>query len=83
MMKSYLSDRWQNEDMNGKETNQKQITTGVPQVSILGPFLFLLYINNLDSSRGNSKMSMFANDTTIFNAKKCKFHNATGKRFNF
>ena len=70
MMKSYLSDRWQYVDMNGKETNQNQITTGVPQGSILGPFLFLLYINNLDSSGGNSKMSMFADDTTIFNAKK-------------
>ena len=65
MMKSYLSDRWQYVDMNGKETNQKRITTGVPQGSILGPFLFLLYINNLDSSSGNSKESMFANDTTF------------------
>ena len=70
MMKSYLSDRWHYVDMNGKETNQKQITTTVPQGSILGPFLFLLYINNLDSCSGNSKVSMFADDTTIFNAKK-------------
>ena len=70
MMKNYLSDRWQYVDMNGKETNQKRITTGVPQGSILGPVLFLLYINNLDSSGGNSKMYMFADDTTIFNAKK-------------
>ena len=70
MMKSYLSDRWQFVDMNGKETNQKRITTGVPQGSILGLFLFLLYINNLGSSVGNSKMSMFADNTTISNAKK-------------
>ena len=70
MMKNYLSDRWQYVDMNGKDTNQKRIKTAVPQGSVLGPFLFLLYINNLDSSSGNSKVSMFADDTTIFNAKK-------------
>ena len=70
MMKSYLSDRWQFVDMNGTETNEERITTGVPQGSILGLFLFLLYIINLDSSSGNSKVSMFADDTTAFNAKK-------------
>ena len=70
MMKRFLSDRWQYAKMNGKGTNQKRITTGVPQESILGLFLFLLYIINLDSSSENSKMSMFADDTTIFNAKK-------------
>ena len=70
MMKSYLSDRWQFVDMIVEETNQKRITRSVPQGSILGPFLFLLHINNLDSFSGNSKMSMFANDTTIFNTEK-------------
>ena len=70
MMKSYVSDRWHFVDMNGKETNRKRITTGVPQGSILGPFSFLIYINNLDSSSGNSKMSIIADDTTTVNAKK-------------
>ena len=70
MMKIYFSERWQCVDTNGNETNQKRITTGVPQEAILETFLFLLYINNLDSFSGNSKVSMFADDTTIFNAKR-------------
>ena len=69
MLKSYLSDRWHYVDMNGKETNQKRITTGVSQGSNLGTFLFLLCIKNLDCSSGNSEVSMFANENTIFNAK--------------
>ena len=63
MMKCYLSDRRQYVDMNGEETSQDRITTGVPQGSILGLF-------RLDSSSANSKVSMFADDTTIFKAKK-------------
>ena len=58
--------------MNGKETNQKRITTSVSQGSILKIFLFLLCINNVDSSSGNSEVSMFANDNTKFKAKMKK-----------
>ena len=43
MIKSYLSGRWQYVDTNGKETNQKRITTGVPQGSILSFPLPTLY----------------------------------------
>ena len=73
MMKCYLSDRRQYVDMNGEETSQDRITTGAPQGSILGLF-------RLDSSSANSKVSMFADDTTIFKAKKKKVSHCHRKK---
>ena len=72
LLNSYLSDRWQYIDLNGTCTSKKQILTGVPQGSILGPFLFLLYINDLDKNSGDSNVTMFADDTTLINAGKSK-----------
>ena len=48
----------------------KSIVTGVPQREILGPFLFVLYINNLPSTCETSKLSLFADDTSVCNMNK-------------
>ena len=44
---SYLSDRQQIADVNGILSNAKDVMCGVPQGSILGPLLFLIYLNDM------------------------------------
>ena len=63
--KSYLSNRVQCCNVNGSMSGFKQITCGVPQGSILGPLLFLLYMNDLPDAIENTNVTMFADDTSL------------------
>ena len=65
MIKSFFSDRWQLIKLKGTSTDNKQILTGVLQGSKRGLFLFLLYMNDLDASSGHSKVTRFADETTL------------------
>jgi hypothetical protein len=64
--KSYLTNRVQYVEVNGTQSTSLPINIGVPQGSILGPLLFLVYIN--DMSKCSDKLSFvhFADDTTVF-----------------
>ena len=65
LCKSYLMDRQQYVNLNGTISEMLQIKTGVPQGSILGPFLFLIYINDFDRSSSMFRFIIYADDTTL------------------
>ena len=66
-LKSYLSNRRQFVQINEKEkTSLETISCGVPQGSIFGPLLFLLYVNDLKNASNILDPIMFADDTNLF-----------------
>ena len=63
---SYLSNRSQFVTYNGVKSNLNNVKCGVPQGSILGPLLFLLYINDLSFACKRTFPVLFADDSNLF-----------------
>ena len=67
--KSYLTNRKQRVSMNGFYSEFADIESGVPQGSVLGPLLFLVYTNDLEKGI-KSNVKFFADDTMLYSIVK-------------
>ena len=66
LLTSYLSNRQQFVQIEDNKSHTIKIAMGVPQGSILGPLLFIIYINDIVYSSDLFKFINFADDTTLF-----------------
>ena len=68
--KAFLNKRTQKVRVNGEESDWMDIITGVPQGSMLGPILFVVYINDLPE-KVLSELLLYTDDAKIFREIKC------------
>ena len=64
-LSDYLTQRKQAVVLKGEKSNYREVTAGVPQGSVLGPLLFLIYINDITDNIA-STIKLFADDTSIY-----------------
>ena len=64
--KNYLKDRYQVTKSNGSVSKPLKVATGVPQGSVLGPLLFILYANDFSQYIKNSSCNMWADDNLLY-----------------
>ena len=67
---NYLSNRSQSVVLDGAQSNPLPVVSGVPQGSVLGPLLFLVYINGASKAALHSKIAMYADDIALYSIIK-------------
>ena len=69
-IQNFLANRTQQVVVEGELSETANVTSGVPQGSVLGPTLFLAYINDIGDNI-NSKLRLFADDTILYRNIRC------------
>jgi len=67
---AYVTNRSQFVSINGYNSSLLPVESGVPQRNILGPLLFIIYMNDIPSAVAHSKVFLFADDTN------CSYHSS-------
>ena len=78
LIKSYLSGRVQTTKFQTAQSEECDVEYGVPQGSVLGPLLFLIYVNDIVTTSPDGKFVLYADDTNIFvsGASECDVYKA-------
>ena len=72
---NFLSNREHRVQLNGKSSEWKRMSVGVPQGSVLGPLFFLVYMNDTVENI-NSEIKLFADDTSLFSVVESSIRTA-------
>ena len=70
LMQSYLCNRFQSTSVNASFSDWKEIETGVPQGSILGPLLFNIFLNDIFYFINNGNLCKYADDNALYSIRK-------------
>ena len=71
-IQAFLTDRTQTVVSDGVTSNRVPVTSGVPQCTVLGPILFLIYINDFPEYLTHSKLRLFADDSIMYKEITCQ-----------